>query len=297
MRAHVINVLKKVPFLVEARKTLRRRKKRRQAERDRKRKEALLAKHGVVSVGDLFGELRRAGLPDGATLLVHSSFQGLATFGGEPEDALEMLRALVGPSGTLLMPAFSTNTWQVPARRFHPPREPTYAGIINEIFRLAPGSLRSLHPRHSITGCGPAAAEILEGHERCKYAEGRDSPMDKMRLRDDAYMLWLGVVPLDAMTFIHWIESFEPEAFPDEAFEPTPVDCEMVMPDGSVKAIQDWLPRQTMKGNMKTLGRRLYGKAVQSWTYKGIPLGLCRAKDLAEALVALRDEGVKIYTF
>ena len=163
--------------------------------------------------------LQGLGLDAGGVLLVQTSFNDLHSFAGRPAELLAALQALVGAQGTLVMPAYTED------RDSDPPLEldtmPTYTGIVNELFRRTPGVLRSLHPRHSLCASGPLAAELLAGHDACLYADGPGSPFDRLRMRDDARILTLGL-PRAFTSFLHWIEDFEPQRLPLAVHEPQP---------------------------------------------------------------------------
>src|SRR5580698_3845290 len=123
-----------------------------------------IKKHGSFNSQQLVTECRAAGVRENGVLFVQCSYNDLISYTGTPYELLNALRELVGPRGTLLMPAYSTNMFDTPCRQFDVLHEPTYSGILPELFRREEGVIRSLHPRHSICGLGPLAAEILAGH-------------------------------------------------------------------------------------------------------------------------------------
>jgi aminoglycoside 3-N-acetyltransferase len=169
------------------------------------------------------------------------------------------------------MPAYSTNMAETPCRPFDVLREPTYTGIIPELFRREEGVIRSLNPRHSICGIGPHTKELLAGHENCVYVDGLDSPFDRIR-RMDAQSLCLGTRP-GFHSFVHWVEDIEPEKFPVPAHE-GPFDCLLRDADGKEisrpfyrrpknQINQDWL-----------IGKHLGSNAMRTLQFHGVSLCL-----------------------
>lgn len=176
-----------------------------------------MSEHEVVAatahpaiVSSLVRDLRRLGVEEGTTLFVHSSLSSLGWVAGGAQAVVLALREAVGATGTLAMPAHSTSLSE-PSQWRHPPvpeswwetiRNETPAfdprltptrnmGRIPEVFRSAPGVLRSDHPQASVLAWGPNARFLTEGHQ-LESGVGEGSPM--ARLYDlDGWVLLLGV--------------------------------------------------------------------------------------------------------
>jgi aminoglycoside 3-N-acetyltransferase len=171
-------------------------------------------------------DLQHLGVRGGQLLMVHSSLNsiGYVLLGG----AQAVVRALIeilGPGGTLTMPAFSPEvsdpaTWgdrpfggtHLELAQDHVPVfdvavTPTSMGVIAETFRNWPGVLRSAHPQVSIAARGPLAERIITPHELA-WGQGAGSPFE--RLYDfDAALLLLGV-GFNRATLLHFAESRAP---------------------------------------------------------------------------------------
>ncbi|MGB2675994.1 MAG: AAC(3) family N-acetyltransferase [Candidatus Acidiferrum sp.] len=252
-------------------------------------RQELIEKSGTFTAAELVVVCRKAGIRENGVLFVQCSYNDLLTYQGTPYELLCALRELAGPQGTLLMPAFTTNMADTPCRPFDVLREPTYAGIIPELFRREDAVVRSLHPRHSICGLGPCAAELLAGHEDCVYADGPGSPCDKIR-QINAQSLCLGLPP-GFHSFVHWVEDIEPEKYPGKAHE-GPFECSLRTADGEEirrlfyrnckdRRNQDWL-----------IGQHLGPKAMHTLELHGIPICIYAWPALADELLALRDRGI-----
>lgn len=139
---------------------------------------------------------------DGA-LMVHSAFRGMSRQGYRAEAFIDALLDRLG-TRTLLMP---TMTWRsvTPTNPvFDALATPSHTGVLTEIFRTAYARERSLHPTHSVAGCGEDIARLLDGHHLGDTPCAADSPYGRMRQRD-AWILLLGV-GLESCTAIHHVE-------------------------------------------------------------------------------------------
>jgi aminoglycoside N3'-acetyltransferase len=255
-----------------------------------------IKKYGTFSEHELLKILRDSGIQEGDILFVQCSFNDLYTFSGNPLSLLQVFRNLVGQTGTLLMPAFTTNTFSEPSRLFDPDLEPTYTGLVNELFRRSPGVIRSLHPRHSICGEGPLAFTLLANHENCVRADGPDSPFDRLRKYDRAKILTLGLPPA-FVSFLHWVEDFEPEKLPFPVHEKEPRKCLVKLADARIITVCDWLVTSNIHSRLflHSISKNLSVEAMQSFSYKGIEIGLYPIKALANELINLRNRGIFHY--
>lgn len=154
---------------------------------------------------DLFcKDLRLLGLREGDTVLVHSSLRSLWPLSKDPESVIRGLLEVLGPEGTLLFPALSYASVNVENPVFDVAKTPSCVGGLPEYFRLREGTLRSIHPTHSVCGIGKKAAELLSGHEKDTTSCGENSPFRKLREQGD-WILFLGC-GLAPNTSMHAVE-------------------------------------------------------------------------------------------
>ncbi|GAA1293826.1 AAC(3) family N-acetyltransferase [Saccharothrix xinjiangensis] len=180
---------------------------------------SMLPQHPVTR-SRLASDLGELGLSTGTTVMVHTSLKSLGWVVGGEQTVLDALRDAVGPSGTLVMPAQS---WQLcdpaflgqaPAAWWPTIRDhlPVYApqvtptrtmGVVAELFRTVPGTLRSGHPHRSISANGPHAVAITATHD-LDSPVGERSPL-KALYDLDASVLLLGTTPAK-ITALHLAE-------------------------------------------------------------------------------------------
>ena len=140
----------------------------------------------AVTRDDIFVAIRSLGVRGGDLMIAHSSYKSLGGVDRGPAAVVDALVAAVSPGGTVFVP-----TYNYGHDAYDPATAPSYDGVITEFFRKRPDALRSLHPTHSVAAVGPAAAEILDGHDRV-HAFGRGSPVWRLWERD-AWVLLIGV--------------------------------------------------------------------------------------------------------
>lgn len=260
-----------------------------------KNRAAARAKYGVIAVDEFIEELRALGITEGDLLFVQTSFNDLYTLESTPRCLIKGLRQLVGATGTLLMPAY-TIPKDTPDWTFDVNKEPTYTGVVNEVFRRTEGVIRSLHPRHSICGVGFLAAEILGDHEKCTYADGVGSPFDKMRAYPKAKILTLGLPP-GFLSYLHWIEDVEPSKLPFRVHNPTPNEYFLALSDSSLMKVKDYRVEQSVSRrlNLSDVFKEI---SLDSWRYKninGVSAYLYYLPQLSRELLRLRDDKKMIH--
>jgi aminoglycoside N3'-acetyltransferase len=282
-------------FEAWSRSSIRKFLRKRRAARMKVAKARALSTYGKVSIEELSRVLRDVGVAPGDIVFFQCSFNDLHTLDGSPLDLLESLRNLIGPSGTLLMPAY-THVPATGSKPFRAALDGTYTGIVSEVFRRLPGVIRSLHPRHSICGAGPLAEQLLAEHQTCLRADGPDSPFDRMRRYPQAKILTLGM-PRGYVSFLHWVEDFEPEKLPLAVHRKKQTTCSIELPNGKIVTVLDSQARSDVAARLSVdrLFRRVSADACRFSYFKGIAIGIYPMMHLARELLALRDDGIIHY--
>lgn len=180
------------------------------------------------TVNQISAALRALGVRPGGSLLVHSSLRALGRVPGGAETVVAGLLAALGDAGTLLMPSLT----YARVTSLHPVFDvrgtPSNVGLIPEYFRLRGGTLRSVHPTHSVCAVGPRAAEFLTPHLQDHTPVGPHSPF--RRLADAGGQILMLGCGLRPNTSMHGIEELvePPYLYGD------PLVYRLVLEDGAV---------------------------------------------------------------
>lgn len=178
---------------------------------------------GGITTEELVRGWRNAGVRDGMVVMVHSSLSSLGTVDGGAATVVNSLRAAVGASGTIVVPAFTRDVSDpyphsvgVPGEDVRAGRNavrlwhtdlPSSMGAIPEATRVLPEAVRSSHPQASVVAVGPHASFIAQDHG-LEFATGADSPFGRM-YELDAHILLIGVGH-NRNTFLHHVEGLTP---------------------------------------------------------------------------------------
>lgn len=143
--------------------------------------------HAISSVEQ---QLRQLGITAGMTLMVHSSLRNVGAVEGGAAAIIEVLQRILGSEGTLLMSTVSGNVNR-DQPVFHQLLTPSTVGVLGNVFRIQPRTIRSLHPVHSVAASGAAAKFYTEGHLEAATPWSPESPYGRL-LRHNGYLLFLG---------------------------------------------------------------------------------------------------------
>jgi aminoglycoside 3-N-acetyltransferase len=180
-------------------------------------------------------DLLQLGVQPAGILLVHTSLRSLgmaAEIPNWPELVISALLEALGSAGTLLMPALSYAFVGTAQPVFDVRQTPSCVGTLPEAFRTRAGTLRSLHPTHSVCAVGKRAAELLSGHENDHTPCGENSPFSRLpRVAGQVLFLGCGMRPNTSM---HAIEEHvePPYLYSNEK------DYQIIHADGSVSAMR-----------------------------------------------------------
>lgn len=153
----------------------------------------------------LCNDLSNLGIRPGDIVLMHSSWKSLGGVENGAKGFFEAFMGLLGPEGTLILPALSYESVSDEHPVFDVKNTPACIGFLPEYFRTqVPGVIRSLHPTHSCSMAGKHAAFLAEGHETDETPVGPHSPFAKLP-QLDGWILMLGCPP-DRNTSMHGVE-------------------------------------------------------------------------------------------
>ena len=155
---------------------------------------------------ELGEKLYEFGFQKGRTVVVHCSWDQFYNFQGDPIGLIEKMLELLGPEGTLVMPAYPMGN--DPKKIFDVRRTPTRAGLLAEVFRRYPGVFRSINLAQSVCAIGSAAEYLTQDHHKSFTSWDHYSPYYRLR-HLDSFVVGLGINPnrIGFGTAIHCAES------------------------------------------------------------------------------------------
>ena len=111
------------------------------------------------------------GVQRGDHVAVGLSYKSIGSVEGGPGTLIDALVETVGPDGTVMMNTFTEFFYTTEVARgwvdyvFDPDLTRVNTGIVPEIFRKRPESIRSSHPTHSVAAAGTHAAYLTRDHD------------------------------------------------------------------------------------------------------------------------------------
>src|SRR5690625_889179 len=176
----------------------------------------------IQTITSLKSDLKRIGIKEEMTLIVHSSLNSIGWVSGGALTLIQAIQETITNQGTLIMPSHSTdlsdpkdwinpkankNLWEIIRKdmpAFDPQITPTYGlGVVPELFRTLPNVKRSNHPAYSFSAWGKEKDYILNNHS-LNNGLGEESPL--ARIYDlNGYVLLLGT-DYDSNTSMHLSE-------------------------------------------------------------------------------------------
>ncbi len=142
--------------------------------------------------------LKDLGLKQGDNVVVHSSLSSFGQVENGADTVIDAIVDAVGAEGTVVMPCFNYDP-----DIFVAGETPSVTGLITETFRKRAGTVRSLHPTHSICASGALSQDITDEHNQTT-AFGRGSPLFKL-LQASGKVLMLGT-KLETCSIVHVAE-------------------------------------------------------------------------------------------
>lgn len=168
-----------------------------------------------ISADELRSAFARLGIKLGATVWVQSSWNEFYNFSGKPSSVIDLLLEMIGPEGTLVMPAIPLKVDDKKVLEIH--REPVSTGLIAETFRRYRGVKRSIHNSSSVIALGPRAEFLVKDHHLTETPWDPASPYQRL-MEIDALCVGLGVGRfLATLTPLHAVESILRHENPDFA--------------------------------------------------------------------------------
>jgi aminoglycoside 3-N-acetyltransferase len=107
---------------------------------------------------------RACGVGQGDIVLTHSSLKSMGYVEGGAEAVIGAAQDVVGPEGTVVFPTLVQRDFDNAYKNWNKHSTPSDVGMITEVFRRMPESLRSDQATHSVAAQGKRAIELTQGH-------------------------------------------------------------------------------------------------------------------------------------
>ena len=174
-----------------------------------------------VSLQGASALLEQLRVPRQRLLYVQASADWIQRAGIGAADMLNALLEWTVDGGTLVMPSYPFHTTHREYLASHATydvgRTPAAIGLLPEMFRRTPGSVRSLDPDFCVTAKGRDADAIVGAAPAAPDPFGPDSSYQRML---DAHAILVGLgVSLNTNSFIHVIDSRSAPGYPAPVYE------------------------------------------------------------------------------
>jgi aminoglycoside N3'-acetyltransferase len=185
----------------------------------------------VFNSKDIVDCLKGLGACAGDCLYFHCDYGHMKNFEGTPTELIDALRALAGPEGTIAFPSYPERASRLIEYLYSDPlidvkKTPTKMGILQELFRRRPDTLRSLHAWASVSASGPLAKWLLEEHHLDRNAFSPLSPYAKMR---EAGGKIVGInADLNFSAYIHMADDILKDYYPFPVYIEPPIELRFI---------------------------------------------------------------------
>lgn len=249
---------------------------------------------------DLSAALGALGVSAGDVILVHCSYDAFRAFRGRPSDVIDVLQAIVGREGVVLMPTMPFSGTAVDWVRANPivdlRRTPSRMGLVSEVFRRSPGVVRSIHPTHPVVAWGDRAETLVADHYRAVTPCGVGTPYHRL-LEFDGRIVMLGA-DVTSLTFFHTAEALLGESWPCSPFTQEVFRLTTLARDGTAYTTETRLfdPRLSRRRNLHKLMPDLVTRGAWRQSRVGrLTVATVRARDVLDVVSSLASRGTYAY--
>lgn len=257
-----------------------------------------------VTGAEIGAALAAAGLSRGDNVFFQSAMSPFGEIEGGPETVLRALDEVLGAEALVAMPAFPFRGSVLEYLRDDPcfsvRSTPSSMGSVSERFRQLPGTVRSLHPTHSVSARGPGAESLVAGHELALTPFGEGTPFARL-LERDAYQVWFGT-DVHAFTLYHTFECLLGDRFPIDVFleKPVSVRCEDAAGEPLRVATLVHDPAVAAHRIRSQARQQVRAELLAEGVMRAVPLGasellVCRIPAMFTVLDRLLAQGLTIY--
>ena len=282
-------------------------KKKKKKKRKRKRKKKKPAP-SPVEFQKLLDTLSADGIGPGSLLVVHSSYGELKRAGKLPQQIIDALRELIGPEGTLAMPAirryaddpdvveFVTKDMSNVTATYDVRNSKVWTGLLPKVMLSQPGAVISRFPLNSMVAVGPLAEPMMEDNLKSDglppLPNGVNSSWN-FCAQNNAFVVGLGIDLTHSLTMIHVAEDVKDQEWPVKDWYR---ERKFNIVDGDFETSITVRERQPKWGCYKFAERTLCKdlirkKILNTHDVDGITVETLRSKDLIDFLNSKNQKG------
>jgi aminoglycoside 3-N-acetyltransferase len=157
-----------------------------------------------VELAELESYLSSLKISGGDILMVQSAWDGLRGLKAKPSEMIAMLKRLIGPSGTLIMPTGPVIAKRDGVEVFDIDKSPSSLGLLSECFRRMPNVKRGSFPLAPVSADGPLVDIFTRNYrkESGNTAYGQGSPYWELGERNGKVLI-IGIDFVRAVTLFH----------------------------------------------------------------------------------------------
>jgi aminoglycoside 3-N-acetyltransferase len=249
----------------------------------------------------LLMDLKKIGLVEGDSVLVHSSLSKIGFVPGGAATVIDALFEAVGSKGTLLFPTFPAKGKNKTHVEDHPffdiINTPSQMGSITEYFRKMPDVFRSFHPTDPVCAKGPLAEYYTNTHYGQLTPYNEYSPFRKL-CEKKGKILMIGTTLNGACTNLHTLEDAVNFKYP--VYDKKIFDIKMIDEKGNTSIVKTKVhnPEYSVKRNCDAL-KPLFEKenVLTNGMIAGAKSMLIDADKMLQVMIKYYNEqGVTMYT-
>lgn len=247
--------------------------------------------------------LRSQGIGEGTLLIVHSSYGAIKGSGLSPDEMIDKLLALIGPTGTLAMPVIRHYAEEPIGEKelkanlddvvsvYDVESTPITTGVLPKRLHARSESLTSRFPLNPMCALGPSAEEMMADNINGNSPHDEHSAW-KFCADHNAIIIGLGIDLAHYLTMIHVAE----EAYPEWPIKDWFRKRNFIIKDGDFEMKKTVLERRP-KWGMLHLADKLYTKDFKENgilienTVESTRIGVIKSSKLIAYLNSRKAEG------
>lgn len=256
-----------------------------------------------IDFDNIIDYLRTQGIGEGTLLIVHSSYGAVKGSGLSPDEMIDKLLALIGPTGTLAMPVIRHYAEEPSVQdeikanldnvvsTYDVATTPITTGVLPKRLHARQGSVTSRFPLNPMCALGPLAEEIMADNINGTSPHDEHSAW-KFCADHGAVILGLGIDLAHYLTMIHVAE----EAYPGWPIKDWFRKRNFIIKDGGFQTEKTVLERHP-KWGMLHLADKLYTKDFKEngilieKTVESTRIGVIESPKLIQYLNSRKAEG------